>query len=176
MIESFEELKAYYQSGGALRHISARTAAVAESDFPGADGNDPEDSFLDTSPLDEVLQFAETDSASSTLDPVPADEAASETASDCYIDFGLSSSDMQKMMESGVRPKDAIEAGLRHVTSSESAFALNRTDTGQFEGILLPYPVLGPGISHCWVHLENPVILKTSKGKPVSILQPVRST
>src|ERR1019366_7736242 len=76
----------------------------------------------------------------------------------------------------GVRPKDAVDAGFTRVTSSESAFHLKRVDTGDLEGILVPCPLLGAGISHCRVILDTPVRLKTSKGKLVPVLQPVAST
>src|ERR1019366_1285534 len=55
-------------------------------------------------------------------------------------------------------------------------FYLNRTDTGDLEGIMVPYRLLGPGISHSRVILDTPVKLRTSKGKFVPVLQPVAST
>ena len=100
----------------------------------------------------------------------------SATAANPYIDFDMAPGDIAKLQDSGVRPKDAVDAGFTRVTSSEAAFYLNRTDTGDLEGIMVPYRLLGAGISHCRVILDTPVRLKTSKGKLVPALQPVAST
>jgi len=110
------------------------------------------------------------------VDSVPADEVTSATEPNPYLDFDLAPGDIAKLQSYGVRAKDAVDAGLTRVTSSEAAFHFNRVDTGEFEGILVPYRQLGPGISHCRVILDRPVRLKTSKGKLVPVLQPVAST
>src|ERR1017187_2443492 len=109
-------------------------------------------------------------------DPAPADEGSSATEPNPYIDFDMAPGDMAKLQDSGVRPKDAVDAGFTRVTSSEAAFHLNRGDTGEFEGVMIPYRLLGAGISHCRVILDTPVRLKTSKGKLVPVLKLVAST
>jgi putative DNA primase/helicase len=91
-------------------------------------------------------------------------------------DSNLSPADFAKLAEHGVRPKDAIEAGLCHISSSEAAFRLDRVDTGALSGILTPYRLDG-GISHCRIMFNEPVTLAgKNKGRVVSILQPTRST
>ena len=78
--------------------------------------------------------------------PAPADEAPPATEPNPYLDFDLAQGDMAKLQNCGVRPKDAIEAGLTRLTSGEAAFHLNRVDTGDLEGILVLYPLVAPGI------------------------------
>jgi len=120
----------------ALQYVRAEAAAVRECDGP--DTYEPSDELLDFPPVDEPTE-PETGSEPSTPDSVAPDEAAPESDSVAYLDFDLSPEDIRKLMEHGVRPKDAIEAGIIHVTSSEAAFHLNRVDTGRFEGIMIPY-------------------------------------
>ena len=91
-------------------------------------------------------------------------------------DSNLSAADFAKLVEHGVRPKDALQAGLCRVSSSEAAFRLDRVDTGAFAGIVTSYRLDG-GISHCRIMFDKPVTLAgKNKGRLVSILQPTRST
>jgi uncharacterized protein (DUF927 family) len=122
------------------------------------------------------MQAVETEPGVPAPDPAPADEFTEATEPNPYLDFDLAPGDMAKLQNYGVRTKDAVDAGFTRVTSSESAFYLNRADTGDLEGILVPYRLLGPGMSHSRVMLDTPVRLKTSKGKLVPVLQPVAST
>src|ERR1035441_10174727 len=174
MIHTFEELRERYRNGVGHRYIGAETGVPSEVDGPGED--DPRDEFLASATPDEIMQLVETEPEPSTPDPAPAGEETSATEPNPYIDFDLAPGDIAKLQACGVRPKDAVDAGLTRVTSSESAFHLNRGDTGDLEGILVPYLLLGAGISHCRVILDRPVRLKTSKGKLVPVLQPVAST
>ena len=174
MIHRFEDLKQLYKEAASLRYVGAGTAADAEIDGP--DESDPRDEFLATATHDEIMQVLETEPGLPAPDPTPADEAPPATEPNPYLDFDLAPGDIAKLQDCGVRPKDAVDAGFTRVTSSEAAFHLNRVDTGDLEGILVPYPLLGAGISHCRVILDTPVRLKTSKGKLVPVLQPVAST
>jgi hypothetical protein len=174
MIHTFEELRERYRNGVGHRYVGAATGAFSEVD--GQDEKDPRDEFLASATPDEIMQVLETEPGLSAPDPTPADEAPPATEPNPYIDFDLAPGDIAKLQACGVRPKDAVDAGFTRVTSSESAFHLNRTDTGDLEGIMVPYRLLGAGISHCRVMLDAPVRLKTSKGKLVPVLQPVAST
>ena len=156
------------------RYIGAETGVPSEVDVQ--DESEPRDEFLATATRDEIIQALETELRVSEPDPLPSDEVTSATAANPYIDFDMAPGDIAKLQDSGVRPKDAVDAGFTRVTSSEAAFYLNRTDTGDLEGIMVPYRLLGAGISHCRVILDTPVRLKTSKGKLVPALQPVAST
>src|ERR1019366_2339547 len=156
------------------RYAGAGTATDAEIDGP--DESDPRDEFLATATHDETMQVLETEPGLPAPDPTPADEAPSATEPNPYLDFDLAPGDIAKLQTYGVRPKDAVDAGFTRVTSTESAFYLKRTDTGDLEGIMVPYRLLGAGILHCRVILDTPVRLKTSKGKLVPVLQPVAST
>ena len=167
MIHSFEDLKRLYKEAAPLRYVGGGTAADAEFDFP--DESDPRDEFLASANHDEIMQVLETEPGLPAPDPTPAEEAPPPTEPNPYIEFDLAPSDIAKLQDCGVRPKDAVDAGFTRVTSSESAFYLNRTDTGDLEGIMVPY-LLGAGILHCRVILDTPVRLKTSKGKLVPVL------
>jgi len=154
---------------------SADESAYTDHDFP--DEGESQDPVPDGATVDESSQRAESDPEPLTSDsPVAADEVTSPGESDKYLDYDLTPGDITRLMDSGVRLKDAIEAGLTHVTSSEGAFYLNRTDTGEFEGILIPYRHFGSSVLHCRVILDTPVRLKSSKGRLVPILQPTAST
>src|ERR1035437_4562180 len=86
------------------------------------------------------------------------------------------STNFAKLVEHGVRPKDALQAGLCRVSSSEGAFHLDRVDTGAFAGILTSYRLDG-GIFHCRIMFDEPGTLAgKKKGRLVLILQPTRST
>ena len=174
MIHRFEDLKQLYKKAASLRYAGAGTATDAEIDGP--DESDPRDEFLATATRDETMQVLETEPGVPAPEPAPAEEAPPPTEPNPYIEFDLAPGDIAKLQDSGVRPKDAVDAGFARVTSSESALYLNRTDTGDLEGIMIPYPLLGAGILHCRVILDTPVRLKTSKGKLVPVLQPVAST
>src|ERR1017187_9714110 len=174
MIHRFEDLKQLYKEAASLRYVGGGTAADAE--IEGPDESHPRDEFLASATPDEIMQVLETEPGLSAPDPTPADEAPPATEPNPYIDFDLAPGDIAKLQACGVRPKDAVDAGFTRVTSSESSFHLNRTDTGDLEGIMVPYRLLGAGISHCRVMLDTPVRLKTSKGKLVPVLQPVAST
>lgn len=154
---------------------SAGESAYTDHDFP--DEGESQDPVPDNATVDEWSQGAESNPDLLTpSSSVAADEVTPVGEPSPYLDFDLPHGDISKLIAHGVQPKDAIDAGLTHVTSSEGAFHLNRTDTGEFEGILIPYRHLGTGVSHCRVILEKPVKLKSSKGRLVSILQPVAST
>src|ERR1017187_3894328 len=171
--DDFRNVKRF--SKEVLQHYSgASTAAVSELEVPKE--NDPRDEFLASASTEEVEQALDPDRNLSALDPVPAHERTPVEEPNPYLDFDLPHGDISKLLEHGVRPKDAVDAGLTHVTSSESAFKLNRSDTGEFEGIMVPYRLLGAGISHGRVILATPFRLKTSKGKLVPALHPVAST
>jgi len=158
-----------------LQYVGPETAADAEFGF--LDDGNSRDSVPDGTTVDESPERAESDPEPLTPDsPVAADDVTLQGESDKYLDYDLTPGDIAKLKDHGVRLKDAVEAGLTHVTSSEAAFYLNRQDTGEFEGILIPYQHLGTGVSHCRVILEKPVRLKSSKGRLVPILQPVEST
>src|ERR1017187_10100119 len=174
MIHRFEDLKQLYKEATAIRYVGGGTAADAEIDDP--DHSDPRDEYLASATPDEIIQALETGPGLPIPDPAPAEEETAATAADPYLDFDLAPGDIAKLQNYGVRSKDAVDAGFARVTSSESAFYLKRTDTGDLEGIMVPYRLLGTGISHCRVMLDTPVRLKTSKGKLVPILQPVAST
>src|ERR1035441_10378091 len=174
MIHRFEDLKRLYKEAAPLRYVGAGTAADAE--IEGPDESHPRDEFLASATPDEIMQVLETEPEPSTPDPAPAGEVASATEPNPYIDFDMAPGDVAKLQDCGVRPKDAVDAGFTRVTSSEAAFHLNRGDTGEFEGVMIPYRLLGGGISHRRVILDAPVRLKTSKGKLVPVLQPVAST
>src|ERR1039457_3407793 len=174
MIRTFEELLERYRNGVGHRYNGAETGVPSEVDGPGEDA--PRDEYLASGTPDEIMQVLETEPGLSAPDPAPADEGSSATEPNPYIDFDMAPGDIAKLQDSGVRPKDAVDAGFTRVTSSEAAFYLNRTDTGDLEGIMVPYLLLGAGISHCRVILDTPVRLKTSKGKLVSVLQPVAPT
>src|ERR1039458_1477609 len=164
MIHRFEDLKRLYKEAAPLRYVGAGTAADAEIDGP--DESDPRDEYLASATPDEIIRALETGPGLHKSDPAPAGEEAPATEPNPYIDFDLAPGDIAKLQDCGVRPKDAVDAGFTRVTSSESAFYLNRTDTGDLEGIMVQYP----GISHCRVILDTPVRLKTSKGKLVPVL------
>ena len=176
---NFEDLKERYKKGASLQYVGADTAADNEVDFPGDD--DPQDQFLDTATLEEVLKheevlkFEEMNPEPSAVDPAPADEGKLVDEPTQYLDFDLSPGDISKLSQHGVRPKDAIGAGITHVASRDAAFHLNRVDTGDLEGVMIPYRELS-GVSHCRVMFEKPIKLRTGKGRFVSILQPVAST
>ena len=174
MIHRFEDLKNLYGKSVGLRYIGADNPTPPEVD--GQNESDPRDEFFASATSDEVMQALETEPLLPAPDPAPADEGSSATEPNPYIDFDMAPGDMAKLQDSGVRPKDAVDAGFTRVTSSEAAFHLNRGDTGEFEGVMIPYRLLGAGISHCRVILDTPVRLKTSKGKLVPVLQPVAST
>src|ERR1039457_318738 len=186
MFHNFQDLKNHLGKPVPLQYVGADIAASDEVDFPGED--EPQDQFLATATIeevlkvDEVLKFEDLNPEASALDGAPADEgkpADEATPVDEHthcLDFDLNPGDMTKLLDHGVRAKDAIEAGLVHLTSSESAFHLNRVDTGDLEGLMIPYPLLGAGISHLRVVLEKAIKLRTSKGRLVSVLQPVAST
>lgn len=180
MIHNFQDLKDLYRKGAFLHDVGADMAANEEVDFP--DEDDPQDQFLaiatrrEVLKREEVIEFEKLNPEPSVADPPPADEAPPVDESNPSLNFDLSPGDISKLMEHGVRPKDAIDAGLVHLTSSESAFRLNRLDTGDLEGFMIVYPLLGAGISHLRVVLEKPIKLRTSRGRFVSVLQPVAST
>src|ERR1017187_9832219 len=174
MIRSFEELRNLYQKGVEQRYAGAAIAVDNEFDDDGE--RDPQDESFASATAEELMRLLDAAPGESGVDPTPADDASPPEEPDQYIDYDLSPGDVTKVKDSGVRVRDAVDAGLTHVTSSEAAFHLNRTDTGVFEGIQIPYRDLGAGVSHCRVLLETPVKLKTSKGRPVHILQPVAST
>src|SRR5664280_3259528 len=174
MIYTSQELRERYRNGMGHRYIRAETDVPSEVDFP--DEDDPRDEYLASATANEIMQALETEPRPSAPDPAPADEEASATEPKPYLDFDLAPGDIAKLQNYGVRPKDAVDAGLTRVTSSESALHLNRGDTGDLEGILVPYLLLGAGLSHCRVILDTPVRLKTSKGRLVPVLQPVAST
>src|ERR1017187_273240 len=174
MICTFAELLERYRNGVEHRYIVAEAAVPSEVDGPGED--DPRDEYLASATPDEIIRALENEPGVSAPDPAPADETAPTAEPNPYLDFDLAPGDVAKLRDCGVRPKDAIDAGFTRVTSSEAAFYLNRGDTGEFEGILVPYRLLGAGISHCRVILDAPVRLKTSKGRLVPVLQPVAST
>ena len=161
MIHRFEDLKQLYKEAASLRYVGGGTAADAEFDFP--DESDPRDEFLASATHDEIMQALDADPEPSAPDPAPAEEAPPPTEPNPYLDFDLALGDIAKLQDSGVRPMDAVDAGFTRVTSSEAAFHLKRVDTGDLEGILVPYRLLGAGISHCRVILDAPVRLKTSK-------------
>src|ERR1035441_5739635 len=173
MIHTFEEVRERFKNSVGHRY---RTESGVPSEVDGPGEDDPRDEFLASATHDEIMQVLDADPEPSAPDPAPADEAPPATEPNPYIDFDLAPGDIAKLQDCGVRPKDAVDAGLTRVTSSESAFYLNRTDTGDLEGIMIPYPLLGAGLSHCRVMLDTPVRLKTSKGKLVPVLQPVAST
>src|ERR1019366_1192599 len=173
-IYTFQELRDRYRNGVEHRYIVAEAAVPSEVDGPGED--DPRDEFLASATPDEVVQVLGPEPGLSAPDPAPAEKETAATTPDPYIEFDLAPGDIAKLRDWGVRPKDAVDAGLIRVTSSEAAFYLNRTDTGDLEGVMVPYQLLGAGISHCRVMLDTPVRLKTSKGKLVPVLQPVAST
>src|ERR1039457_1120800 len=112
MNDSFEELKALYKSGAALRHIAARMVADTEADSPAAAGDNLQEPSV---PPDEVLLSPKPDSDPAGINSMPADVPTSEVEADSCLDLDLSPIDMKKIIEAGVRPKAAIEAGLRHV-------------------------------------------------------------
>ena len=171
-----------------IRQLGAVTEPDHEADFPD---EDPLDEFLASASLEEKMQALdpaaepsgpervpadEHDTEPSVLDAAPVDEGTPVEESNPYLDFDLTPGDIRKLAEHGVRSRDAVDAGLTRVTSSESALNLNRLDTGNLGGILLGYQQFGSGVTHCRVLLDTPVILKTSKGRRVPILQPVNST
>src|ERR1039458_7798124 len=174
MIHTFEELRERYRNGVGHRYIGAETGVPSEVDDPAE--SDPRDEFFASATANEIMQVLETEPGVPAPDPAPADEGTEATERNPYLDFDLAPGDVAKVQDCGVRPKDAVDAGFTRVTSSESAFYLNRTDTGDLEGIMVPYRLLGPGISHSRVILDTPVKLRTSKGKFVPVLQPVAST
>src|ERR1039457_3355490 len=174
MIRTFEELLERYRNGVGHRYNGAETGVPSEVDGPGEDA--PRDEYLASGTPDEIMQVLETEPGVPAPDSAPADEGTEATEPNPYIEFDLAPGDVAKLQDCGVRPKDAVDAGFTRVTSSEAAFYLNRTDTGDLEGIMVPYRLLGAGISHCRVILDTPVKLKTSKGRLVHILQPVAST
>ena len=173
-IYTFQELRDRYRNGVEHRYILAEAGVPSEVDGPGED--DPRDEYLASATPDEIIRALENEPGVPAPDPAPADETASTAEPNPYLDFDLAPGDVAKLRDCGVRPKDAIDAGFTRVTSSEAAFYLNRGDTGEFEGILVPYRLLGAGFSHCRVILDRPVRLKTSKGRLVPVLQPVVST
>src|ERR1035441_9971518 len=173
MIRTFAELLERYRNGAGRRYIGAETGVLPEVEHQ--DEKDPRDEFLASASPDEIVRVLDTEPGLPVPD-LPADEETAATAPDPYIDFDLGPGDIAKLQDCGVRAKDAVDAGFTRVTSSESAFYLNRTDTGDLEEIMIPYPLLGAGLSHCRVMLDTPVRLKTSKGKLVPVLQPVAST
>jgi len=168
MIHCFQDLKDLCRKGVALRYVAADTGANDEFDFP--DEDDPRDEFLATATLEESMEVLSADAELSAFDPAPAGEDAPAGDSNPYLDFDLSPADVAKLKDHGVRPTDAVDAGLTHVTSSEGAFHLNRMDTGEFEGILIAYRLLGNSVSHCRIILDTPVRLKSSKGRLVPII------
>jgi hypothetical protein len=174
MIYTSQELRERYRNGVGHRYIRAETDVPSEVDFP--DEDDPRDEYLASATANEIMQALETEPGPPAPDPAPACEEAAATEPNPYLDFDLAPGDMVKLQNYGVRPKDAVDVGFTRVTSSESAFYLNRTDTGDLEGVMVPYRLLGAGLSHCRVILDTPVRLKTSKGKLVPVLQPVAST
>src|ERR1039457_1929761 len=174
MIHSFEDLKQLYKEAASIRYVGGGTAADAEADGP--DESDPRDEFLASATANEIMQAVETEPGVPAPDPAPAEEAPPPTEPNPYLDFDLALGDIAKLQDSGVRPMDAVDAGFTRVTSSEAAFHLNRVDTGDLEGILVPYRLLGSAMSHSGVMLDTPIRLKTSKGKLVPVLQPVAST
>src|ERR1035437_590936 len=143
MIHSFEELRERYRNGVGHRYIGAETGVPSEVDGPGED--DPRDEYLASATTNEIMQAVETEPGVPAPDPAPADEFTEATEPNPYLDFDLAPGDMAKLQNYGVRTKDAVDAGFTRVTSSESAFYLNRADTGDLEGILVPYRLLGPG-------------------------------
>jgi hypothetical protein len=163
MIHTFEELRERFKNSVGHRY---RTESGVPSEVDGPGEDDPRDEFLASATHDEIMQVLDADPEPSAPDPAPADEAPPATEPNPYIDFDLAPGDIAKLQDCGVRPKDAVDAGLSRVTSSESALHLNRGDTGDLEGILVPYLLLGAGLSHCRVILDTPVRLKTSKGFP----------
>src|ERR1035437_4893196 len=174
MIYTSEELRERFKNSVGHRYIRTESGVPSEVDGPGED--DPRDEFRASPPHEEIMQVLDADPEPSAPDPAPADEAPPATEPNPYIDFDLAPGHIAKLQACGVRPKDAVDAGFTRVTSSESAFYLNRGDTGDLEGILVPYPLIAPGPSHCRVILDTPVKLTTSKGKFVPVLQPVAST
>ena len=174
MIHTSEELRERFKNSVGHRYIRTESGVPSEVDGPGED--DPRDEFLASATHDEIMQVLENEPGVPAPDPAPADEPAPTAEPNPYLDFDLAPGDVAKLRDCGVRPKDAIDGGFTRVTSSEAAFYLNRTDTGDLEGIMVPYRLLGAGISHCRVMLDTPVRLKTSKGKLVPVLQPVAST
>src|ERR1039457_5426789 len=174
MIHTSEELRERFKNSVGHRYIRTESGVPSEVDGPGED--DPRDEFLASATHDEIMQVLENEPGVPAPDPAPADEPAPTAEPNPYLDFDLAPGDVAKLRDCGVRPKDAIDGGFTRVTSSEAAFYLNRTATGDLEGIMVPYRLLGAGISHCRVMLDTPVRLKTSKGKLVPVLQPVAST
>src|ERR1035437_3857371 len=174
MIYTSQELRERYRNGVGHRERSAETDVPSEVDFP--DEDDPRDEYLAAATANEIMQALETEPGPPAPDPAPACEEAAATEPNPYLDFDLAPGDMVKLQNYGVRPKDAVDVGFTRVTSSESAFYLNQTDTGDLEGVMVAYRLLGAGLSHCRVILDTPVRLKTSKGKLVPVLQPVAST
>src|ERR1019366_4409415 len=128
MIHRFEDLKQLYKEAASLRYVGAGTAVDAEIDGP--DEKDPQDEFLASATPDEIMQAVETEPGVPAPDPAPADGEASATEPNPYLDFDLAPGDIAKLQNYGVRPKDAVDAGFTRATSSESAFYLNRTDSG----------------------------------------------
>src|SRR5664280_3395940 len=149
MIHTFEELRERFKNSVGHRYIRTESGVPSEVDGPGED--DPRDEFLASATHDEIMQALDADPEPSAPDPAPAEEAPPPTEPNPYIDFDLAPGDIAKFQGCGVRPKDAVDAGFTRVTSSEAAFHLKRVDTGDLEGILVPYPLVAPGVWHCRV-------------------------
>src|ERR1035441_3042569 len=124
MIHRFEDLKQLYKEATAIRYVGGGTAADAEVDFP--DATDSQDELFASATPDEMVQALGSAPGLSAPEPAPAEEAPSATEPNPYLDFDLAPGDIAKLQNYGVRPKDAVDAGFTRVTSSESAFYLNR--------------------------------------------------
>src|ERR1039458_7095277 len=152
MIHTFDDLRQRYKNDANYRYSGAESGETLE--IEGLEETDPADEFLASATPDELMRLSEGESGAPALDGALAVQDQAEEP-DQYIDYDLSPGDVTKLRESGVRIRDAVDAGLTHVTSSDGAFHLNRTDTGAFEGILIPYGHLGAGVSHCRVLLRS---------------------
>src|ERR1035437_6529133 len=178
-IHTFRELKDLGKKRVEFRYDKAEVARANQGDVECDDQSE-----IQNAPCDNLgLEPSNTEEVSFPPEPVilaPGALGAHGTATQAefaeLLDSNLSAADFAKLVEHGVRPKDAFQAGLCRVSSSEGAFRLDRVDTGAFAGILTSYRLDG-GIFHCRIMFDKPVTLAgKNKGRLVSILQPTRST
>src|ERR1039457_943294 len=136
-IHSFRELTDLYQKRVGLRYDEAEVARANQGEVECDD--QPEIQNVSCGNLG--LEPSNIEAVSFPPEPVilaPGALSAHGTATQVefaeLLDSSLSSADFAMLVEHGVRPKDALQAGLCRVSSSEAAFRLDRVDTGAFAG------------------------------------------
>jgi hypothetical protein len=166
MIRTFDELKEHYRKGVKYPPELATQLLDGSEEFDTDDSSPPEDV---ASPEDTEPQGSQSHVSLGGEAPKPDFNK--------YIDRGLEPQDQIKLIEHGVRPSDAVNASLCRITSADAAARLDRVDTGEFAGIVVPYRSLLGNPGHCRIVLDKPATLPTRDGRRVvSILQPTRST